>query len=365
MLLPTAAAAIIPVVVAASAVPPPYPPPPPGYPTAHASCLANAAYLSKSPAIVQGTHGWERPLDVLNVSLGGGVYAPMAVLTGIGKPSPYIHDAVSNALLNHKHWELSDLEEVSAAANTTLPSVGTALDIGAQLGWHSLALASRGYNVIAVEPLLHHALALEASACLNQHAWGGEKRITVVQNAALSPEQASSMSCGVLSPFRANDHGAGELLCKNGTGNSATLCGGHNFTFYHHYRRFCQALTQRLTLDELLLDGDTLAERPSALSIAKIDTSGSECDVLAGGTRSLFHRLRPRLILVNVDSPKSDACVSSLAAAHGYALHPLSIAPSAAVAKGTWRHSKHVVLSDTRSASKRAGSEGESRGGAA
>ena len=41
----------------------------------------------------------------------------------------------------------------------------TLLDIGANVGWFTLALASRGYHVIAFEPFCENRKALKHSIC--------------------------------------------------------------------------------------------------------------------------------------------------------------------------------------------------------
>ena len=110
------------------------------------------------------------------------------------------------------------------------------------------------------------------------------------------------------------------------------------------------------TLDEILLDVHPPLE---SLSVVKVDTAGSECDVLAtGGSGSnaplIFTRLRPELMLINVDSPRSQACVSALAAAHAYSVHPFKTHPPprpAASARSKavpFRTSQHVVLVNER-----------------
>jgi FkbM family methyltransferase len=41
------------------------------------------------------------------------------------------------------------------------------LDIGANIGWYTLALASRGFKVVAFEPWELNMNAFKASLCLN------------------------------------------------------------------------------------------------------------------------------------------------------------------------------------------------------
>ena len=79
----------------------------------------------------------------------------------------------------------------------------------------------------------------------------------------------------------------------------------------------------------------------------KIDVTGFECQVLAGGSHALLHKLRPRLIVVNVQHPASEACVRALAEKHRFeVLHSL---PEPALADGAAvkaSRGKHLVLTD-------------------
>ena len=176
--------------------------------------------------------------------------------------------------------------------------------------------------------MTQNILALETSLCLNNRL---RDRVSVIQTAMVNPLQQRGGSCAVFSPFRPdNDVGNGKLECVNKTRsqcsrkhNGAVLHA--NFTYFFHYRRFCQQVTPPLlTLDDLLLGASGHAY--GAIDITKIDTAGSECDVFAGGARALFaSRLRPTLIVVNIGSSRSEACTTALAAHHGYAVHPLAV----------------------------------------
>ena len=79
----------------------------------------------------------------------------------------------------------------------------------------------------------------------------------------------------------------------------------------------------------------------SSIDLVKIDT-GSECDVLDGGTRALFHKLRPRKILVNVDAPASYACVQAAAERHAFDVLAMTLGPSMRPPNS----GKHLLLTD-------------------
>ena len=113
-----------------------------------------------------------------------------------------------------------------------------------------------------------------------------------------------------------------------------------------------------LTLDALLLDGEQLPAGvpPSAsVDVVKIDVTGFECHVLEGGSRALFHKLRPKVIVVNVQKAASEACVTALAERHEFDVHrlPLPLASgntSNGVPTSRFRYDrgKHVMLIDRR-----------------
>ena len=93
------------------------------------------------------------------------------------------------------------------------------------------------------------------------------------------------------------------------------------------------------TLDEILT---SVAPPLGAIALAKIDTAGSECEVLAGGGGVLLRRLRADgLLLVNVETPRSEACVRELAATSGFGVHAFAHARIAP-------RGKHVVLARRR-----------------
>jgi hypothetical protein len=79
-------------------------------------------------------------------------------------------------------------------------------------------------------------------------------------------------------------------------------------------------------------------QAPTGLALVKIDTAGSECEVLDGGARALLHKLRPRFMLINVEAPASASCVKALAEKHGFALHRLKLRSGS--------ENTHVVLAD-------------------
>ena len=314
-------------------------------------CLAPSNNLLANIEGAHRVHGWSTPLRATNVTIGRGVRVVMATLSSIGEPHSYVHDAVSLALENAGFWEITDPTEIAHAAGVHLPSSGihpVFLDVGAQLGFYSLAFAGRGYRVLAIEPMLHNVLAMRASACLNP-ALGD--RIRVVHGAAV-PSRALNGSCAVLSPWRQNDHGDGELECveqrdmpqcvRKHEGRSIVA----NYTWFHHYRRFCQQIQPLRTLDQIL-------EGVHRVDVAKVDVSQPECGILKGGTNALFRRLRPQLLLINVGEGRTSSlgCVQLLAHSHGYKVHDFNVTRGWPAA--TTDHSPHTRRAASRASSLR------------
>ena len=78
---------------------------------AHA-CLQQANDFLGNLEGAHRVHGWSVPLRVTNTTIG-----PMAMLSSIGEPNPYVHDAVSMSLARLGFWELREpIAELAAAA---------------------------------------------------------------------------------------------------------------------------------------------------------------------------------------------------------------------------------------------------------
>jgi FkbM family methyltransferase len=308
---------------------------------ATSGCLSHASAQLGNLEGAHRVHGWSTPLGVANAT-----NVPMAVFHDIGEPHPYVKDQVSAALRSDGYWELDDPIRIAAAAgDSSLPTSGAFLDVGGGIGSYAMAFARRGFRTIAIEPMTQNVLALRASMCMNTRIG---RSIEVVHSAAVSPARAAraETSCAVLSKWRGNDFGNGVLECVNRSGasqcarkhNGATIVS--NFTYFFHYRRFCQVVSPRRTLDELLA-----AHSPpiDALAVVKIDTSGAECDVIAGAEHMFTSEMRPQLLMINVDAKSSALCVAEVARAYGYEVRPIATAAHGG-AGAMSAPSKHVVL---------------------
>ena len=190
-------------------------------------CLATAHDALTNIEGAHRVHGWNTPLRVANLSVvvrqpaPSRLTVPMVVFNAIGEPTPYVHDVVSAAVASTGYWEVADLHTLATAAGLSSlppPSRGVVLDIGAGVGTYSIAFASLGYRVVAIEPMTQNTLALAATACLNTS--GSGDRIRVLRSAVVGPAHASSTrtTCAVLSAWKADDFGNGQLECSNKSG---------------------------------------------------------------------------------------------------------------------------------------------------
>ena len=314
----------------------------------------------------------DTPLRLANATLVGSTHAssslpkpfPMAVLQGIGPPQGrYVHDLVSESLVASGLWEISELDEIAAAAGVpgalATPAsgdAGTVVDVGAHVGAYAFGAARAGFRVIAVEPFLPNLAALHATRCMHPELLAD--RLVIVPSTIGS--EAQQGPCNLQSASK-NDLGNAKLNCadsKYGNNTAAraaaiekhrnTLREGTTTGYMFHHRVMHQLVpaplpgtAPMLTLDALLLDGMSLppgVQAPTGLALVKIDTAGSECEVLDGGARALLHKLRPRFMLINVEAPASASCVKALAEKHGFALHRLKLRSGS--------ENTHVVLAD-------------------
>ena len=83
-------------------------------------------------------------------------------------------DMISSSVAKSGQWEaglvsaiLARLNAAAAAASAALQRSPVFLDIGANIGTYTLAVAAAGHRVIAIEPLASNTVALRRSLCRN------------------------------------------------------------------------------------------------------------------------------------------------------------------------------------------------------
>jgi FkbM family methyltransferase len=302
-------------------------------------------------------HPGDTPLQLAD-NVSAPLPTPMVVLQGIGPSTGrYVQDQVSLALVTGGTWELTAdlLDSFKLAPGSNV------VDIGAHVGSFAFGLARAHMHVIAVEPFLHNLAALHATRCLHPEL---ASRVEVVPHAVGS--EAQQGPCQLISSR--NNLGDGRVVCVNASkltnASLKTAIDRHtnaykeyNAGYMFHHRVFHQGLAAplpglapMLTLDALLVDGKALTHPAGSVDLLKIDT-GNECDVLEGGARALFHKLRPRILLINVDAPASYACVRAAAERHAFDVLEMTIGPPTRPPNS----GKHLLLTDRHRAARAEG----------
>lgn len=216
-------------------------------------------------------------------------------------------DLLSNFVRQQGYWEIHEPQEMAARSGYTLPTSGTLLDIGANMGYYSLLFASKGYKVIAVEPMTHNRVALETSLCMNPDL---KSRVTIVPAALVAPEDVHSTRCVIRAPdIDIHVH----RFMKN-IGNGVLTCGNSSVV------QLCAEGEQNCEEPPVKSLDMVLAElAPESIDVVKMDVEDFECHVFRGG-QSLLQKYRPGLLQVETENPEVSACVRDEAARHGYDL---------------------------------------------
>jgi FkbM family methyltransferase len=178
---------------------------------------------------------------------------------------------VSQQICDSGTWEL---EEGQLAG--TPP--GKAIDIGANEGMYTLALAKLGWKVAAFEPLPSNQKLLEASLCANPEL---KKRVTL-HKIALGNVTGQ---CDIISD-------------NNNVDDGVMRCG--DYEMYAGYGK--RAVVPVHRLDDFLMQ---------PVDYVKMDVEGFECQVLLGGQK-LLSEGKPKVIQSEVQPKlqKSDICSS-------------------------------------------------------
>lgn len=211
------------------------------------------------------------------------------------------NDIVSKSFAQDGFWEIkdpSDMVPVNMRKQLTLPAKGTLLDIGANIGDYTMLFASKGYNVIAVEPMTRNRAAMQATLCLNPQF---KDRVTIVAAALVAPDEVAGKKCVIRSTNYGINIGNGFLTC----GAEAEVKG-------------CEAADKNCENVPVKTLDSTLAElKVEAIDVMKMDVENYECNVLAGG-QSLFAKYHPKLAQVETMWGKTGQCVAETASTFSY-----------------------------------------------
>jgi FkbM family methyltransferase len=211
-------------------------------------------------------------------------------------------DIVSKSFAHSGFWEIRTPEDMipeeMKLKGMSLPEKGTLLDIGANIGDYTLLFASRGYNVIAVEPMTRNRAALQASLCLNPEF---KDRVKVVPAALVAPDEVQGRRCIIKSTNYEINVGNGYLTCGADKEVKACEAGDAN----------CEEVPVK-TLSTALAELNV-----TAIDVVKMDVENFECHVFAGG-ESLFTKYHPKLLQVETMWGHTGQCVADMANKFSY-----------------------------------------------
>ncbi len=180
-------------------------------------------------------------------------------------------DIVSDLLLRTGTWEDEETMKLLNAVESYMHKRGisdrksvTILDIGAEVGWYTMSFASKGFRVVAFEPMHANWYMLSKSMCINQ------SHDIILINAALGPAETE---CTLYA----------EEINK---GNAHLYCGGQ--------RPPSPSYVRLATVSVLKLDD--FADFMGNLVAIKMDIEGSEHNAVKGGRKVFLDRHVPFIL---------------------------------------------------------------------
>jgi len=210
-------------------------------------------------------------------------------------------DIVSKSFATRGYWEVREPEDMipsSMKGKMSLPKKGTLLDIGANIGDYTMLFASKGYNVIAVEPMTRNRAAMQGSLCLNPQF---KDRVTIVPAALVAPDEVADKRCVIRSTNYNINIGNGFLTCGKQAEVKPCQAGDSN----------CEDIAVK-TLSSALEELNV-----KSIDVVKMDVENYECHVFAGG-ESLFTKYHPKLLQVETMWGKTGECVADMAKKYSY-----------------------------------------------
>mmetsp|Transcript_120095 Transcript_120095/g.224517 ORF Transcript_120095/g.224517 Transcript_120095/m.224517 type:complete len:364 (+) Transcript_120095:93-1184(+) len=212
-------------------------------------------------------------------------------------------DELSETIKSWHKYQHGSADEVVEKAGEVLPPNGTLVDIGANIGYHTLLFAAKGYNVLAVEPMRRNLQALKASLCLNPSL---APRVRIVRAALLAPGH-TGLHCVVRS---STFHPYGVMGKVFYDGNGELKCGSRGQLHSCEMGEINCDEPPVATLDQVL---DQAAVK--SIDFLRIEVGGFECEVLGGG-ESLWTRYNPKFLLVEKQTESSFKCVTEASLKH-------------------------------------------------
>lgn len=212
-------------------------------------------------------------------------------------------DEVSETIKSSHKYQYGNADEVVEETGEILPANGTVVDIGANIGYHTLLFAARGFNVLAVEPMRRNVQALKASLCLNPSL---APRVRIVRAALLAPGH-TGLFCVVRSstfqPYGLQGRSVSD-------GNGVMKCAVRGQLHKCDMGEINCDEPPVATLDQVLTQAAV-----QSIDFLRIEVGGFECEVLGGGD-SLWQRYKPKFMLVEKQTESSFRCVTEASIKH-------------------------------------------------
>lgn len=212
-------------------------------------------------------------------------------------------DKVSETIKATHKYQYGSADEVVEKVGEILPSNGTLVDVGANIGYHTLLFAARGYHVLAVEPMHRNVEALKASLCLNPAL---APRVRILRAALLAPGH-TGLQCVVRSSTY-HPHGEGGRSYSDGNGE--LKCGSSGQLHRCEQGEMNCDEPPVATLDQVLQEAAL-----ESVDFLRIEVGGFECEVLDGG-KTLWTRYNPKFLLVEKRTESSFRCVNEASTQH-------------------------------------------------
>jgi len=178
----------------------------------------------------------------------------------------YHKDLISRNILHHGGWE-SELASAIRAYHGNLPT--SFLDIGANIGAHSLYMASHGVKTVAVEAMMFNAELLLATAALNKYS----DRFTLLR-AAVSNEIGPD-TCMYAAEDRYQQENAGNGQIHSDVGACTTSI-----------NTIPKEIIPMATIDDAFASNPQTAQQ--CFGTVKVDIEGFELAALEGAKQTLF-----------------------------------------------------------------------------